>query len=39
MATFTVNPDGTADFTTIQAAIDAAVSAGDTIQVVRGHLR
>jgi Protein of unknown function (DUF1565)/RTX calcium-binding nonapeptide repeat (4 copies) len=35
MATFIVNPDGTADFTTIQAAIDAA-SAGDTIQVVAG---
>ena len=32
MATFFVNPDGTADFTTIQAAIDAA-SAGDTIVV------
>jgi RTX calcium-binding nonapeptide repeat (4 copies) len=37
MATFIVNPDGTGDFTTIQAAIDdGEVLAGDTIQVVAG---
>ena len=35
MATLTVNPDGTANFTTIQAAINAA-SAGDTIVVAAG---
>ena len=35
MATFSVNPDGSANFTTISAAIDAA-SAGDTIVVSAG---
>ena len=35
-ATITVNSDGTGDYTTIQAGIDAAVSGADTVEVALG---